>query len=93
MAMVAKARPELLALLQAALVEPIGLLIASSDPARLRQQLYATRAASQETAFANLQFRMSPFGDGGLVIVKGPAPVSNLAVQPPNPADLFKEFE
>lgn len=61
---------EYLALLLAALSEPIGLLVAASDAERARQKFYSARKASGNPALAALQIRISPFPDGQLVICK-----------------------
>jgi hypothetical protein len=68
-------RPELLAILQSAMAEPIGLVLRTSDPTRARAALYKARAEAQDPQLACLQIRTSPFPDGNLVICKGPAPL------------------
>jgi hypothetical protein len=64
-------------LLYRALNEPIGLLVSTNDAKRLRQQLYLARTEALDPALEILQFRMSPFPDGQIVICKG----QTLAVQ------------
>lgn len=59
---------ELEMLLDQALTEPIGLLLSCSDPERFRARLYTERRKSGR--FSCLQFRISPFPDGQLVICK-----------------------
>lgn len=62
-------REALLTILQAALDEPIGLLLRTSDPSRARAALYKARAdAGADPALSALQIRISPFDDGDLVI-------------------------
>lgn len=63
----------LLVLLQAAEAESYGLLLRTSDFPRARAALYKARADAGPGAFANLQFRASPFPEGDLVICHGPA--------------------
>jgi hypothetical protein len=53
--------------------EPIGLLLRASDPQRLRMKLYQARREAQQNGDASLddlQFRISPFPEGQIVIVK-----------------------
>lgn len=57
-------------ILQAALAEPIGLVLRTNDRERARQRLYAARVKLADPAFATLQIRISPFTDGDLVICK-----------------------
>jgi hypothetical protein len=78
----------LLTILQAALDEPIGLILQTSDTARARAAFYKARADSGDPALAALQIRISPFPDGDLVICH-PAPT---AKRPPSPelGDLFE---
>jgi hypothetical protein len=65
-----KREQQLCLLLYQALAEPIGLAIQTSDPNRLRMQLYNARAKARDPDLAILQFRLSPFEGCDLVIVK-----------------------
>jgi hypothetical protein len=62
-------KDEVTMLLDRAMAEPIGLLIATNDPERLRQKLYAARARAG-SRYELLQFRMSPWPEGQLVVCK-----------------------
>lgn len=54
-----------------ALAQPIGLAIqCGSDFAAARARLYTARAALNDPALRELQFRPSPFPDANLLIVK-----------------------
>lgn len=53
-----------------ALAEPIGLLIRSSDPARLRQRLYQLRANANDPELAKLQFTATGIVGADLMIIK-----------------------
>jgi hypothetical protein len=64
---------ELSELLLAAQAQPIGILVQTSNPERLRQRLYVLRANGGDQ-FENLQFRLSSLPDGNLVIFKKAAP-------------------
>lgn len=57
-------------ILYLALAEPIGLLLCCSpgDRERARQALYQARAKAGDVALAGLQIRVSPFGEGDLVV-------------------------
>lgn len=67
-----------LAILEAAVAEPIGLVLMCSDPTKARMALYATRKAVNDPEFNRLQFRMWPYEDGNLVIChEAPAPKPN----------------
>lgn len=58
-------------ILYRALAEPIGLLLScQGDRASCRQRLYRVRAELQDSDLDCLQIRVSPFGEGDLVIVK-----------------------
>lgn len=75
-------------LLYHTLSEPIGVLLRTSDPRRLRQQLYSARSACQDSRLNVLQFRLSPWAEGDLVICKtGPVPLPALG----RPAQLSPE--
>ena len=63
--------PELVAILYQAKRARIGLLLQASDRELARTRLYQARAALSDASLGNLQFRISPFGEGDLVIVKG----------------------
>lgn len=67
------ARDELTLLLYRALSEPIGLVLASSQPDKARQRLYAARAAAADPDLSTVQIRMAPdaIGPGMLVLVRG----------------------
>ena len=56
--------------LYAALAEPIGLVLRTSDTKRVRQHLYAARRAACDPALEILSIRISPFPEGDLVIVR-----------------------
>ncbi len=62
----------LLDLLSQAQIQPIGLLLRTNDAGRLRARLYALRA--QSGLGEDLQFRISTFPDGDLVIVQAELP-------------------
>lgn len=73
-----------LAIWQAALSEPIGILIRTNDVTTMKAKLYRVRKKSQILDLMRLQIRTSPFPDGDLVIChsgKIPAikPTTNLA--------------
>lgn len=53
-----------------ALSEPVGLLLQTSDRERARQAFYRARSAASDPALAELQFRVSPFPEGDLVICR-----------------------
>jgi len=53
-------REEALSLLQAASMEPLGLLVHASDPQYFIQALY--RAKREDASLANLQIRQTPEG-------------------------------
>jgi len=63
-------REDLIALLYQALAAPIGLVLATSDREQARQRLYAARATAGDPALAELQIRISPLGEGDLVLLK-----------------------
>lgn len=79
---------ELQLLLEAAGRAHIGLLIRTNNPEALRQRLYAARAASGAPEWAGLQFRISPFPEGQLVICKAGA--SSAAPRPRGPKSVPK---
>jgi hypothetical protein len=64
-----KTAGHLLELLYEALVEPIGLTVATPDWDKLRQQLYQARVKARDPALAGLIFRASPFVGAELIIV------------------------
>lgn len=49
-------------MLYRALAEPIGQVLATSEPKRLRQRFYQVRAASKDPELARLQIRLAPAG-------------------------------
>jgi len=55
-------------ILYLALAEPIGLVVRTSDRDRARQQLYQARTKAGDDALKDLQFRVSPFSEGDLVV-------------------------
>lgn len=72
-----KNHDQLLAVLHAALEEPIGIVIQTNDTVRAKMSLYRCRAAAEDPALAELQIRTSPFSDGDLIIchsLKTPQP-------------------
>lgn len=82
---------ELQQLLYAALGEPIGLVLTTSDAVRARQRLYAARKAAGDPALARLQIRISPLGEGEeeLVITKGAEARQRSLPQVPVPEELL----
>lgn len=77
-----KIKPEILEVLETAVASRLGVLYKTSDPERFRALLYAARAASGDSRFAKLQFRISPWPEGQVVVVKGgagprPSPASS----------------
>ena len=65
----------LVTILQTALDEPIGLLLRTSDTTKVRMLLYKARTNAGDPRLASLQFRVSPFPEGDLVICHpSPAP-------------------
>lgn len=62
-------RQDLKELLYVALAEPIGLLLATPDPARLKAQLYQSKKGDPE--LERIQIRTSPWPEGQLVLCKG----------------------
>lgn len=71
-------------LLYSAVAEPIGLLLQASDPARLRQQLYAARAVLADPALAELQFRIWPGQEANLALVKSTIQLGQRPSETPN---------
>ena len=69
--MPAKQHELLVALLEAARCEEIGVVVISSDPVRARAALYRARATENNPNYADLQFRMWPYEDGDLIICHG----------------------
>lgn len=61
---------ELVGLMWQAVAEPIGLLIVTDDPERLKQRLRWLRDAENDPELERLQFASSPLDDGDVVIVK-----------------------
>ena len=59
-------------LIEQALEEPYGLLLASNDPPRARAQLYEARRACTHPDAPRVQIRQSPFPDGHLVLCRVP---------------------
>lgn len=58
-------------ILYAALAEPIGLVIRTSDVHRARQRLYEARMRAGDPILSRLQFRFAPWGKSELLITKG----------------------
>lgn len=75
---------QFLAILEAATVEPIGLVLMTNDTTKARAALYRARAASNNPAYANLQFRVWPYEDGDLVICHA----QNVKTPPNNLGDI-----
>jgi hypothetical protein len=73
-------------LLYLAAAEPVGLIIRTSDVAATRSGLYKTRAKLNDPALADLQFRLSPFVDGDIVICK--RRVITSALEQPTDGDI-----
>ena len=71
---------QLIAILHAALAEPIGLVLATDDPTRARAALYRARMTENNPDLADLQIRMWPYEEGDLIIChssKAPASKPN----------------
>lgn len=67
----------MLELLYAALNSPLGVSVSTNDANRLRMELYALRAKSEDRArLAILSFCLAPDGTGALWIVKA-RPIPN----------------
>lgn len=64
------ARSRYLELLYRAIGEPIGLLLRTNEPAKLRERLYAARYSANDPDLAQLQFRLCELGGGNLLICK-----------------------
>lgn len=58
------------AMLYQALAEPIGLLIATPDPERLRKRLWQIKQLAEDPEMERLQIASSPIEGGQIVIVK-----------------------
>lgn len=70
-------------LLYAAMREPIGILVQTSDFARARQALYRARTETGDPALSVLQFRTSPgLAGGNLIIVKETVNIAEQAEAP-----------
>lgn len=63
-----KQHEELVSILDAALAEPFGIIIQTSDTVRAKMSLYRARAAANRPELAYLQIRTSPFPEGDLII-------------------------
>ncbi len=63
-------KPAALDILYLALAEPIGLILqcGQGERERARQALYQARTKACDAALAGLQIRISPFGEGDLVV-------------------------
>lgn len=59
---------QLVAILEAARCEPIGIVLVVNDPVRARAALYRARTVENNPAYSDLQFRVWPHEDGDLVI-------------------------
>jgi hypothetical protein len=92
-------RDDVVNILYAALLEPIGLLLDTPEPHRARQALYAVRRSLGDATLSSLQFRASPIEGGTLVITKSMVPARALApIAQPTSAhdgdtDLTRELE
>jgi hypothetical protein len=53
-----------------AMMEPVGLLLQSSDTKKALQALYRARSAALDPALKVLSFRVSPLPTGDIIIVK-----------------------
>jgi hypothetical protein len=71
--MASRIHDQLIAVLEAARSEPIGIVIMTNDVTKTRAALYRARAAENNPAFADLQFRSWPYDEGNLVICHGGA--------------------
>ena len=60
---------EATSILYAAKMEPIGLLLRTSDVRLARQKLYAARRAAEDPQLDDLQFRASPWPEEGDLII------------------------
>jgi hypothetical protein len=58
-------------ILYAAMAEPIGLLVMTNEPTRLKALFYSVRRECQDQELDILQLRTSPFPEGQFVICKG----------------------
>lgn len=68
---------EMLAILELAMSEPLGLELRCSDPDRARAALYNARRLVGRPEMSRLQIRLSPWPDrSDLVVCKGPEPAS-----------------
>lgn len=74
-----KQHDQLVAILEAASAEPIGLVLVTSDTTRARAALYRARMLENNPAYADLQFRVWPYDDGDLIVCHGsrPQPANN----------------
>lgn len=63
-------RKQLLELLYAALAQPIGLVLHTSDTEQARQALYRARTRASDPALDVLQFKVGVCTDGDLTIYK-----------------------
>lgn len=76
-------RTDLIELLYAAAAKPIGLLIETSDPLRLRQALYQARASMNDPALDDLSFIVSPYSPTGQLFVMRNKENSDAEAGPP----------
>lgn len=72
-------RDEIAAILYQAARTAIGLVLVCSDREQARQKLYAIRRELCDPALAELQIRVSPTGDGDLVLLRRNIQVSSEA--------------
>lgn len=59
---------QLVAILEAARNEPIGLVVMTNDVTLARADLYRARAKENNPEYSRLQFRAWPYDEGNLVI-------------------------
>lgn len=59
---------QLVAILECARNEPIGVVLSTNDVTLARADLYRARTKENNPEYADLQFRMWPYEDGNLII-------------------------
>lgn len=76
--MPAKNHEAMVAILEAAACEPIGIVLMVSDTTKARAALYRARISEKNPRYDALQFRMWPYEDGNLVVChQAPTPKPN----------------
>jgi hypothetical protein len=69
--MPSKQHDQLVAILETASNEPIGIVLMTNDATKARAALYRARMAENNPAYSDLQFRIWPYEDGDLVVCHG----------------------